>query len=238
MCLLRTVLQAWSKGEEGSKKLSGYIVQEETQEGESEEMGGGESRMFQGSVCQFEGVAQTPSRLSTPLEEKGAWDTRRDTPFWANKDNALGDTGENAQKRDTRRDKAGQAVWVRVLRCRKGKDSARYKIRLIHESGLFYACPYEMGTELFHYRPPDPSRQISPSLEPWIHDPVSVPGGSRRPARAELLFGSIDHGDSALKRSGSLSCQGGTDLGSSHKLSQALLGTQEPGTKEWAWKRV
>ncbi len=50
MCVLRPVLQARSESEEGPEDLSGCDLQGQAQEGEPEEMVGGESGLFQGPV--------------------------------------------------------------------------------------------------------------------------------------------------------------------------------------------
>jgi len=44
----------------------------EAEKGESEKMDGGQSRLFQGSVRERQGVAQETPRLSASLEKKGS----------------------------------------------------------------------------------------------------------------------------------------------------------------------
>ena len=69
------------------------------------------------------------SWVSEAMEGQKARDTRRDTHCKAFTDAVYNGTGEMAQRRDTRRDKTGKALWVRVFRIWSG--GARYKIRLI-----------------------------------------------------------------------------------------------------------
>jgi len=71
VCLWWPVLQAGSENQENPKELPGGGMPGQAEEGESEEMGGGESGLFPGSVQPSQGVAQEASRLSASLEEKG-----------------------------------------------------------------------------------------------------------------------------------------------------------------------
>ena len=95
VCLLQAVLQTRSKSKEDPEELPRLKVQGKTQEGEPQEMAGGESGLFQGPVRRSLSVAREASRLTAPLEEKAP--------------------------RDTRRDPAGKTVWMRILSHRREK---------------------------------------------------------------------------------------------------------------------